>query len=277
MTTSRGADAEPSHQNAKHGDVKIPKRSKWLLDGFLWYCRRIIRHDFHAFALHDQALCEAAWPKDSPLVVYCNHPGWWDPILAILTHQIAFPDYGFFAPIEGEALKKYQVLSKLGFYGVTLESFRGAADFLTTSRAILAGDRNAIYLTPEGRFCDVRDQQNRFKPGLAHLFTTIPNLVAIPMAIEYAFWNERKPLMFARFGTPILQSKSSVIKSDVCNFLESGLRTVQNQLAELVLQRSLDPFRVIVSPKKGPTSAYDAARFGKSLLTGRSIELRHDA
>ncbi len=258
--------------------VQAPERTEWIFKGFQWYASRMVRREFESLAVDESCLNGETFKPDTPVLVYANHPSWWDPILAVLVNQYAFPERHFFAPIDARALEKYQVFKKLGFFGIELKSHSGAAEFLDVSRSILNRPNSALWLTPEGQFSDARDHGRPLMNGLTHLFVATPGMIAIPLAIEYVFLNERKPYMLTKLGTPIVSQEEGRHNKEACGSrLAKELRTTQANLAELAKERSLDPFKMIVSSHKRPESLYDWSRVFKSLVSRKPIELRHDA
>lgn len=257
----------------------LPTRTQWLYNGFVWYANRMVRRAFESMAVEDAAYRQHIIASDVPVIIYANHASWWDPILAVLLHEHLFSKTrGFFAPIDAEALKNYDVLRKLGFYPISLDSFAGAADFLRASKAILNNKRSAIWLTPEGQFADVRKRDLPLMPGLAHLFGSVERVVAIPLAIEYVFWNEAKPYMLMRLDTPIDSADMKGLnKAAIQELLFERLRDNQRKLETLVIQRSLQPFKQVQRSAAGPKSVYDFARALKSILSRKPVRLRHDS
>ncbi len=82
-----------------------PKRTEWLYRGFAWYSGRMVRRSFEAMAFDDSVFQMRSVPDDFPVIVYANHPSWWDPILAVLLHEHVFSTRQFYAPIDAEALE----------------------------------------------------------------------------------------------------------------------------------------------------------------------------
>ena len=107
---------------------------------------------------------------------------------------------GGFAAVSG--------FEKLGFFGVQLQTRTGAAEFLSRSRSILGDRQTALWITPEGRFADVRDHDASLQPGLAHLCSKSDHLIALPLALEYVFWEERLPVCLAAIGVPQVSSEA---------------------------------------------------------------------
>jgi 1-acyl-sn-glycerol-3-phosphate acyltransferase len=210
------------------------------------------------------------------VIVYGNHPSWWDPLIAHYMNLTQFKPRQFYAPIDAEALKQYQVFSKLGFYGVNLASHSGAAAFLKQSLSILHHPNTALWITPEGRFCDVRDYTASFMPGLAHLCTKLDDGHVIPMALELVFWEERLPECLIRFGEPLLiASRRDEDKASWTQALESALRKTQAALAEDSVSRECQRFSPALRGKIGAGGFYDLMRRFKSSLRGKKLRLEH--
>ncbi|MEL6895043.1 MAG: lysophospholipid acyltransferase family protein [Planctomycetota bacterium] len=228
-----------STPNSKIGDQKSRKKdaaenpgaaiSGWMQDGFHnFFLPRYLRKHFHSVAIDLSAFDpQRDLPDDSPVLIYGNHPSWWDPLIAMFLNRQLFAPRQFFAPIDADMLQQYAVFKRLGFYGVRMNRHADVATFLKTSMAVLHSPDTALWITPEGRFCDVRDYSQSLRPGLAHLVHRVlrqrgqqrtrtaqttgdENSGAItgpayvlPLAIEYPFWDERLPLMLAKTGSPL--------------------------------------------------------------------------
>jgi 1-acyl-sn-glycerol-3-phosphate acyltransferase len=216
------------------------------MDGFCWYARKMVRRSFSVFAIDDRLLAQSPIPDNAPLIVYANHPAWWDPIVAMLLCREYFPKRSYFAPIDSEALKKYQVFKKLGYYGIDLKSSAGAMNFLKISSQILAMSDSSLWITPEGKFTDPRDPNPPFLPGIAHLASKFENIHCLPLAIEYSFHQEKLASIFCRFGTRLTLPKNSK-KSEWSQSIENGLRDSQKALASSIIDRDLAHFRVLLA------------------------------
>jgi len=236
----------------------------------------MIRKQFHAFAMDDLDADDQQIAPAKPVVFFCNHPGWWDPIVAMQVCQHRYPDRVFYAPIDQIAIEKYSVFSKLGFFGVTLDQREGAIAFLKQTQSIMKASGSTLWITPEGRFSDARDVSASWMPGLAHLAKQYPDAVCIPMAIEYPFIHEAKPLMLCKIGKSIeASSLLSMSKNDCSSYLESQLRLTQKSLANSVMTRSFESFKVLVQASQTPKNLYDWCRWMMCKLTGRKFELNH--
>ncbi|TWU34173.1 hypothetical protein Q31b_56440 [Novipirellula aureliae] len=253
-----------------------PPVSLWLQSGFRSFIRGYLRRHFHSIAVVDNDVWNFVFPEDQPLIFYCNHPSWWDPLLVHFFNETRFPKRQFYAPIDADALEQYQVFKKLGFYGVSLNSLRGASVFLEQSRAIISASNTVLWITPEGRFSDVRDRSAPFMPGLAHLCSGLDHGFVVPMSLEYAFWEERLPEVLCKMGAFIDVAKSGqMTKSEWQIRLTGELRKTQADLAALVISRDSKPFRNLLSGKKGSGPMYDTMRRIRALLAGKRLKASH--
>ncbi|QEF98042.1 hypothetical protein Mal15_20890 [Stieleria maiorica] len=254
----------------------VKKPAAWFLGGFHAFLRPFLRRHFHCIAIDRATHPASDFARDIPLIIYANHPSWWDPLIAHFLHRTLFPERHFFAPIDADALEQYSVFEKLGFYGVKLSSGSGAAAFLKKSVSILNQPDSAIWMTPEGRFADVRDHGAELMPGLSHLCKRTDDAIALPLALEYAFWDERLPVCLISLGTPIRTADHpDWSKPDWAKHLAGGLRDAQTHLSQLTISRSSEPFDNLLSGTRGGGLVYDSCRRVKAMLTGKKFQASH--
>ena len=257
-----------------------PVPPQWFQDGFHRFLRPYLRRHFHSLAVvrpegkedfnphaaaerSDSGLIPGGLPDPSvPLIVYANHPSWWDPLIAHYINAQLLGPRQFYAPIDADALQRYAVFKRLGFFGVRLRDRRGAADFLHVTREILRRPATALWITPEGRFTDVRDRDAALQPGIAHLATAIARqairggpparAMVLPIALEYPFWQERLPECLAMIGRPFDTAQhADWSKSDWTGALWSRLRQTQAELAAVAIGRRSEPFVNLLRGKSG--------------------------
>jgi 1-acyl-sn-glycerol-3-phosphate acyltransferase len=240
---------------------------------FRWYVPRYLARHFHRVAVARDTVPNV--PGDVPLVVYANHPGWWDPLFGMLLAWRCIPEHEFFAPIDAAALARYRVFEQLGFYGVQLDARAGARRFLEVSRGLLSRPNTSVWMTPEGRFTDPREDAP-FEPGLAHLVATLDRGWVLPAAIEYSFWYERCPEALVRFGEAIdVGQYPGLSKTGWTELLRDRLRSEQGKLAEQSMRRDMRDFRVLVAGRAGVGGVYDLGRRLGAWVTGRRFVAEH--
>ena len=205
---------------------------------------------------------------DAPLIIYANHPSWWDPMIAQFLNRKLFPNRQFYAPIDAKALEHYRVLGKLGFYGIELGTSEGIKNFLRLSTAIARTPSTAIWMTPE---------ENSPMPKICREWMQDEHLCQRLRQVRdpqvHSFWNEPRPLCLASLGQPTsIRELSQETKQDCNQILENKLRDTQKRLRSLVVsatQNHLNSEHRTFWPQKSM-----AMRKLASLLTGHQ-QARH--
>ena len=252
-------------------DERIPKVSQPLLRWFRWIVRRNFEREFHTVRLHGVDRLQGS---DGPLMVYANHSGWWDPMVAFLLSGELMQDRRHYAPMDATALQKYKILTWLGVFPVEVSSARGAVRFLRTGEAILRGG-GVLWVTPQGRFADVRERPLEFKPGMAALAARVPGCAVLPMAIEYVFWDERTPETLLLLGEPVRRIAGETTDA-FDDRLKTALETVMAEMQARAMSRDARQFeRVLVHGRVGVGGFYGVGKRAKSWLTRKPYQPEH--
>lgn len=167
---------------------RVPAVSRPVLRAFLQIVRLNLRRSFHKVRIGG---VERLRDNTGPIIVYMNHASWWDPMIGFLLWA-QLPGRSHYGPMDAAALNRYKILSRVGVFPVDLSGGRGGIQFLRTAEEILRSG-GVLWVTPQGRFADVRDRPPVFKAGLASLVARVPGCTLIPVAMEYTFWDERTP------------------------------------------------------------------------------------
>ena len=252
----------------------IAMRSGRAFWAFGWYLRWYFYRKFHAVRISHAGLPRGF--NNRPLIVYGNHPSWWDPALYILLGALLFPGRRGYGPMDAKALGNYGVFERVGVFGITPDTPRGAARFLSTSLRILSDPVSMLWITAEGEFADARRRPLRLRPGIAHLARRVPGAVILPLAVEYPFWNESRPEALARFGNPIETGARRSV-AEWTDHLEAELAHTMNALAAEATQRDPGQFRTLLRGSAGVGGIYDLYRRGRALAAGRRFDARHEA
>jgi 1-acyl-sn-glycerol-3-phosphate acyltransferase len=240
---------------------------------FRWYTRRYVPRHLHAVRLSPRG-----WrpPEDAgPCIVILNHPSWWDPLVCVLLSEL-FADRKHFAVMDAAALGRYRLLERLGFFGVEPHSRAGALTFVRTGRVILAEADSVLWLTPQGRFADVRERPVQLAGGLGLLAGRLREGTVLPLALEYPFWSERSPEALARFGEPIAlgQAVGRTAQGWTDCFAES-LQGVQDELARLARRRDPATFDILLQGRAGVGGIYDGWRGLRAWWRGERFRPEH--
>ncbi|ANM31604.1 hypothetical protein ABI59_21630 [Acidobacteria bacterium Mor1] len=248
-----------------------PRLYRW----FVIYLRRFFARRFTGVRIAWDGLPPES--LDGPTLFYSNHASWWDPVLFMVLCSHFYPGHQGYGPMDAKALEKYRFFRKLGAFPVERDSRRGAIDFLNTGRAVLARPKASLWVTAEGKFTDARERPVKLAPGIAHLAQRVPDLSAIPLAIEYVFWNEPRPEVLVRFGAPVHQPETPAGHArDLRGVFEEALEENQNTLARMAQRRDPKAFDLLIDGKRGVGGVYDAWRRLRAMAQGKHFDPRHE-
>jgi 1-acyl-sn-glycerol-3-phosphate acyltransferase len=251
--------------------------SPWLRRTFSAYSRWYVSRHFHSVRIS-----RTGFPPHVhglPLVLYVNHASWWDPLVCLLLQNHFFNSHRAFAPMDARALQKYRFFGRLGFFPVEQDNVRGALQFLRTAGVLLTDSHAALWITPQGRFADIRERPVRFRPGLGHLPRHVERAAFIPVALEYVHWEERTPEVVCRFGSmDVAGTKSGRLRagdSEWTRHFEQELAATQDALAAEVQRRCAADFECILTGKSGVGMAYDTWRACRAAFRGARFQRKH--
>ena len=220
--------------------------SRHVLRFFRWYIRRHLRRHFAGVLLLGE-LPELS--EERPVVVFSAHPSWWDPLVFMFLHEMAFGWRAQAGPIDAGQLAKFPIFGKLGLFGIEPGTAAGAREFLRCSREHFRERGAVLWVTPQGRFADVRERPLGLAGGVEMLARREPEALLVPLALEYCFWNERLPYVLVHFG-----------ESVEAGGMEAGLEAAMDRLGAAARRREGGEFRCLLRGKSGTGGVYDWRR-----------------
>ncbi len=253
----------------------IPQRSDSLYRWFSWWVQGYLRKHFHAVRMSRGSRPNIS--PDLPLIIVLNHPSWWDPLIgAVLAEH--WPERRHYAPMDAQALARYNLFDKLGFYGVEQGTLRGGRAFLKTTLAILSQPNSAVWIAGQGQFTDARVRPPRLRPGIGHIAARLRRGVILTLAIEYPFWDERFPEALVRFGAPIeIESAQNLRAAQWVERIEASLAAAQDALVADALSRSTRAFETLLMGKVAIGGIYDRWRRVWAWFRGERFRAEHSA
>lgn len=234
------------------------------------------------FARHMRALRVARWgmPREygaRPLVVFANHPGWWDGVAFMLLSRALFAGRRMFIPMEAAALARYRFMTRLGVFGIEAGSPRGAVAFLRTARLVLGAPDRMLWMNAPGRFSDVRERPVPIAPGMTRLPEIAPDALFVPLALDYPFWTERKAEMLAAFGEPLEGAALSAMAREArADALSAALGATMDRLAGDAIARDPARFETLQRGREGMGGLFDLWRRLRAATRGERFDPRHD-
>lgn len=252
-------------------------RSEFLFRLFSFYLKLRFRGAFHAIRMSG-AFTEL--PRDRPVIIFSNHPSWWDPALYLVLANGLFRGRPGFGPMDAPSLARYGFFKRLGIFGIDKSSTAGARRFLEVARHVLRdcagpGGRAMIWVTAEGHFTDPRQRPVALRAGIAHLARAVPDAVLVPLAIEYVFWNESQPELLLRFGAPI-PGDASLRPAEWNRILQDALTVEMDVLAADSMSREKQRFRPLLRGGTGSSMVYDLYRRARAMLSGKVFSPAHE-
>jgi 1-acyl-sn-glycerol-3-phosphate acyltransferase len=247
--------------------------SRRLLSFFSSYLQWYIGRHFHALRLANPGRFPTT---TAPLIVFANHAAWWDPLSCFVLSRHFLPQASHYGPMDEAALKHYGLLRKLGFFPVENGTPRGAAQFFRAAHQIVSTPSSVLWISPEGRFTDMRTRPAVFRRGLAALVARLGACTLLPLAIEYTFWDERLPEILVSCGQPVEVTDGKQHSAAEWNDrLAAALAATQDELATLAKLRDPARFETILSGRLGISGVYEAWKRFVALLTGRVYDGSH--
>ena len=254
----------------------LPSISQWQLKLFSRYVRWYLSRNFHNLHLLQLGSLDAL--RGLPVLVCVNHPSWWDPLLSIHLSQRLFSDRHNYGPMAAVGIAKYRFMERLGFFGIDPHSRLGAEKFLRLGEQCLSRADHALWVTPQGQFVDVRKRPVVIAAGVGHLARRLAirsqPFAMLPIAFEYAFWNERFAEAFACLGEPVMvqQERSASAWNDTFAF---ALERTQDVLSQRVQARNPDAFERLLAGRSGVGGIYDLWRAAKAKAQRKKFQPEH--
>jgi 1-acyl-sn-glycerol-3-phosphate acyltransferase len=264
---------EPGGRGGDGSGEDLPPFSRTRYRWFMAYVRWYLRRQFHALRLLAGTAPEIG---DEPVLVYTNHPGWWDPLVFLLVADSLYPDRLNYGPIDATALGKYRFLETIGFVGIDSGSRAGARRFLATAAASLRRSDTIYWVTAHGTFVDPRERPVRIRPGVAHAVAAASRGMVVPMAVEYPFWSERFPEAIVAFGEPMrIGDHPGRDTRAWTTELEKALEAAQDRLASAAIARDPGAFSALALGRAGVGGIYDLVRRLGAFARGESFDAAH--
>lgn len=164
--------------------------------------RWLARALFASVRLHGAAGTRAA--DHGPVVVYSNHPSFWDPVILGLATERLWPERAILAAIEPGALEQHRYFQGLGFFPLspTAAGFRRLA---TICQGLREQPGCCLVVTPEGRFTPPGESP-ALRRGLALALARWgqPDWQLVPLALRYELGAQPRPRVDVAWGEPRL-------------------------------------------------------------------------
>lgn len=242
---------------SSHEEVRVleDRYSDRFFGVFSWYVARMFRKSFHGVRIEPASIdvLRATNSHEGPVIALGNHPGWWDPLVAVLLSRVYLPSRPMLAAMDRSELERFGILRRVGVFGIEPDepdSLPAQVDFLRTRFA--ERPKATFWITPQGSFTDVR-RSIRLRPGAAAVASRLDSSpLVIALAMDYCFWNDRRPELCMRIVTVKADSRSSGRPSttDWQRAMTDAMQANQDALTERVLRRNPDDWQVVLASRQ---------------------------
>ncbi|MEM1167262.1 MAG: lysophospholipid acyltransferase family protein [Planctomycetota bacterium] len=213
---------------------------------FAGYCGWLISRSYfsvRAVRGSSEALRAIEHTRRPTLVVF-NHPSWWDPLVAKWLAMRLTPSRPTLAPMDRDQLERFGFFRRIGVFGIDPSDPGSLEPMLAYARAELEADPSkAFWITAQGQFTDPRSPI-RLRPGAAAFAARLDDPVIVCVALEYAFWQDRKPEIFIRVQECPPPERSST--TGWLRTMTGTMRTNGAALAEAVVARDESAFEPLL-------------------------------
>lgn len=252
---------------------ELVRPSPRLLSFFSHYLHWYVGRHFRAVRLANDGRLPSA---RGPLIMFTNHASWWDPLALIVLSRHLLPHADHYGPMDAAALKHYGFLRRLGLFPIETGTRRGAVQFLRAAEEIVSRPNSVLWLTPEGRFTDMRTRPVVLRPGLAALVARLGSCTLVPVALEYTFWDERLAEILINCGEPVKVNDARQYSTEHWNErIGAALGETQDELADLARLRDPASFETLLEGRLGIGGVYEGWKRLMALLTGREYQASH--
>ena len=258
------SELDPPPRDATAPEVSPLRISLYGREG-----ERRLSRSFNAVRLSKSQRPDLVAARGKPLIIYLNHPSWWDPLICMQIAGQFFPDRRHYGPVDAGLLSSHRFFARMGFFGVDPVDPRSARRLLAIAQEILSRPDAALWIPAEGRLTDPRERPVRLRSGIGHLASRSRQAVLLPLALEVPFWEAPLPEALARFGEEIPAGDVGLRASDWTTVLEDRLESALEALAAESLAHDPSRFDVLLAGGGGEAGGIsDAWRRVKTLFRG---------
>jgi 1-acyl-sn-glycerol-3-phosphate acyltransferase len=250
MSTSHTLDSPP-----------IPARHHALGDALLYW--GLVRPALWSHFDRVWIKVEGAIPQASagPLIVYMNHPSWWDGYIAFVLNRLVLRNrFQGYAMMEEQQLKRYRFFSWSGAFSVHRQDARSAMRSVRYIGRLLAERRNrCLYIFPQGEIAPNDRRPLQIFSGAAHIARRAGGATLWPVALRYEFRGEQRAEIFIRTGPPhhtIAGADTRALTGEIGSRLTAACDALRDEYTA----GDLGGYRVLLRGRAGINRVFDTAR-----------------
>ena len=200
-------------------------------------------------------------PADGPLIIYPNHPSWWDGYMCfLLTRKVLDGRFEAYLMMEEPELRRYRFFSWAGCFSVDRANPRSSARSVAYISRLLAERRaRALVIFPQGAIVPNDRRPLDVYSGVARIARRTGGATLWPIGLRYEFRGEQRPEAFIRAGSAHhapADADTRALAAEVAR----RLTAVADALRDDVTEGRLDGYRVLLRGRAGVNRWWDAVR-----------------
>jgi 1-acyl-sn-glycerol-3-phosphate acyltransferase len=209
------------------------RRSTWFTYWFCRVARSRLEKGFGLLAVKGlQNLRNAV--NQGPVMIVSNHTSWYDPLVVLWLTNLVVPSRSY-AMMNAKNLRRLGFFSRVGAYGVDLDSESDGAAALRYSVKLLKEPGNVVWIFPQG------DERPSFEPlhfrGGAEHIARLAKVPTVPIGLEYVVGGNAEPELYMSIGEVVkpdaLSGRTKVERA-------TGTHATPSVLAEAVAKEITD-------------------------------------
>jgi 1-acyl-sn-glycerol-3-phosphate acyltransferase len=199
---------------------------------------------------------------DGPLIVYLNHPSWWDGYMCFLLNRVVLRDrFQGYLMMEEPELRRYRFFAWAGCFSVDRHNARSAARSVAYISRLLGARRDrSLYIFPQGEITPNDRRPLAAYPGVAHIARRAGGATLWPVALRYEFRGEQRPAAFIRAGPAHYTPPNSENPRALTGEIERRLTVATDALRDEVNAGRLDGYQTLLRGRSGVNRVFDALR-----------------
>lgn len=243
---------------------RLTARKTPLLEALIYrvLVRPAIRSAFQRVALWSS---EPTLPRDLPILIYANHPSWWDGYMAFVLADEHWRCAGYLMMEEAQ-LVRYGFFRYCGVFSVDRHDPREGMRSIAYAATLLKNHPGRVlWIFPQGAITPNDRRPLTTYSGAAHIAKRAAPVRCIPMALRFEFFGEQRPEALIRLGASHIVADAADAKA-LHQELEQRLRVEVDQLREDTINGATASYRTILQGRASVNVVWDrvrAAIFGR--------------
>ena len=200
-------------------------------------------------------------PAEGPLIVYLNHPSWWDGYMCFILNRVVLRDrFTGYLMMDEQELRRYRFFAWCGCFSIDRHNARPATRSVAYIGRLLGERRDrGLWIFPQGEITPNDRRPLTIYSGVAHVVRRAGAATLCPVALRYEFRGEQRPEAFIRMG-PIHHAGAPIDTHKLTGEVGQRLTAAVDALRDEVNDGRLEGYRGLLRGWPGVNRVFDALR-----------------